>query len=84
LLAPRRERLSALFDQTLDVIEDAFEARKIFLVRGVVVDGGIDDYARLEAVKLFMLIFLHVGKGRPASLADSGNTSKRRRTPCPV
>jgi hypothetical protein len=57
LLAPRRQRLSALFDQTLDVIEDAFEARKIFLVKGVVVDGGPDHYARLEAVKMFMLIF---------------------------
>jgi hypothetical protein len=46
LLQPHRERLNALFDQTLDVIEDAFEARKIFLVRGVIVDGGPDHYAR--------------------------------------
>jgi hypothetical protein len=49
-----RERLNALFDETLDVIEDAFEARKIFLVRGVLVDGGPDHYVRLEAVKLFL------------------------------
>jgi hypothetical protein len=54
LLEPRRERLSALFDKTLDVIEDAFQARKIFLVRGVVVDGGPDHYARLEAAKLVL------------------------------
>jgi hypothetical protein len=54
LLAPHRERLSRLFDQTLDVIENAFQAREIFLVRGVVVDGGADHYARLEAVKMFM------------------------------
>jgi hypothetical protein len=56
LLAPHHERLSRLFDQTLDVIEDAFEARKIFLVKGVVVDVGPDHYARLGAVKMFMLI----------------------------
>ncbi len=56
LLAPHRERLSRLFDQMLDVIEDAFQARKIFVVRGVLVDGGSDHHARLEAVKMFMLI----------------------------
>jgi hypothetical protein len=42
LLEARCERLSALFDKTLEVIEDAFQARKIFVVRGVVVDGGPD------------------------------------------
>jgi hypothetical protein len=47
LLVPRRERLSVLFDQTLDVIEDALEARRIFLVKGTIVDGGLDHYARL-------------------------------------
>jgi len=50
VLAEHRERLSVLFEQTLDVIEDALEARKIFLVKGVVVDGGPDHYLRLEAV----------------------------------
>jgi hypothetical protein len=54
LLAPHRERLGVLFDQTLDVIEGAFQARKIFLVKGVVVDGRPDHYARLEAVKMFV------------------------------
>jgi hypothetical protein len=42
LLDSQREHLSALFDQTLPVIEDAFQARKIFVVRGVIVDGGPD------------------------------------------
>jgi hypothetical protein len=56
LLAPRRERLGRLFDQMLDVIEDAFQARKNVLVKGVVVDDRPDHYARLEAVKMFMLI----------------------------
>jgi hypothetical protein len=37
LLNSQRERLSALFDQTLDVIKDAFRAREI-VVRGVIVD----------------------------------------------
>jgi hypothetical protein len=54
LLEPHRERLSRLFDQTLDVIGDAFRARKIFVVKGVIVDGGPDHYARLEASKLFI------------------------------
>jgi hypothetical protein len=52
LLAPYGERLSRLLDQTQDVIEGAFQARKIFLVKGVVVDGGPDHYAQLEAAKL--------------------------------
>jgi hypothetical protein len=56
LLAPHRERLSRLFDQTLDVIEDAFQAPKIFLVKGAIVAGGPDHYTRLDAVKIFMLI----------------------------
>jgi hypothetical protein len=56
LLEPHRERLNRLFDQMLDVIEDAFQARKIFLVKGVIVDGGPDHYARLEAVKMVALI----------------------------
>jgi hypothetical protein len=54
LLAPRRERLSVLFDKTLDVILNAFQARKIFVLKGAIVDGGPDHYARLEAVKLFI------------------------------
>jgi hypothetical protein len=51
---PYRERLNALFDQTLNVIQDAFQARKIFVVRGVLVDGGPDHYARIAAAKLFI------------------------------
>jgi hypothetical protein len=42
LLETRREPLSELFDQMLEVIEDAFEARKIFFVKGAIVDGGPD------------------------------------------
>jgi hypothetical protein len=33
-----RERTSALFDRKLDLIEDAFEARCTFVVKGVIVD----------------------------------------------
>jgi hypothetical protein len=54
LLYSHRERLSRLFDQMLDVIEDAFQARKIYFVRGVLVDAGPDHYARIEAAKLFI------------------------------
>jgi hypothetical protein len=43
-----------VFDQTVDLTEDVFQARKIFLVRGELVDGGPDHYDRLEAVKLFI------------------------------
>jgi hypothetical protein len=42
LFEAHRERLNELFDQTLNVIKDAFQARKIFVVRGVIVDGGPD------------------------------------------
>ena len=54
LLEPHREQLNELFSLTLDLIKDAFQARKIFVVRGVLVDGGPDHYARLEAAKLFI------------------------------
>jgi hypothetical protein len=51
-----RERLNALFDQMIDVI-DAFQARKIFVARGVLLDGGPDHYARLEAARVvFQLV----------------------------
>jgi hypothetical protein len=51
LLASYRERLSAPFDKKLDVTKDAFRARKIFVVRGALVDGGPDHNARLAAAK---------------------------------
>jgi hypothetical protein len=54
LLAPHRERLNELFSLTLDLIKDAFQARKIFLMRGVLLDGGPDHYARIAAAKLFI------------------------------
>ena len=57
LLDRHRERLNELFRLTLDLIEDAFQVRKIF----VVLDAGPDHYARLEAGKLFILMFLHFG-----------------------
>jgi hypothetical protein len=58
LLDPHREQLNELFRLTLDLIKDAFQARKIFVVRGVVVDGGPDHYARLEAAKLFIRLLV--------------------------
>jgi hypothetical protein len=54
LFESRRDRLSRLFDQTLDLIEDAFEARKGFVVKGAIVDGGPDHCARIEAGKLVL------------------------------
>jgi hypothetical protein len=56
LLEAHREQLNELFSLTLDLIKDAFQTRKIFLVRGVLLDGGPDHYARIEAAKLFLLI----------------------------
>src|SRR3978361_2102771 len=38
LLELRHERLNALFDRTLDVIEDAMKARKFLVVNRVLVD----------------------------------------------
>jgi len=64
LLEPYRERLDALFDQTLDVIEDAMKARQFLVVNRVLVDVGPDHYAQLEAVKMFTLWMRHAGEGR--------------------
>jgi hypothetical protein len=54
LLEPHREQLNELFRLTLDLIKDAFQARKIFVVRGVLLDGRPDHDARLEAGKLLL------------------------------
>jgi hypothetical protein len=59
-----RERMDALFDQTLDVIEDAMKARQFLVVNRVLVDVGPDHYARLEAVKVFTVLMCHASKGR--------------------
>ena len=52
--------MNALFDQTLDVIEDAMKARQFLVVNHVLVDVGPDHYARLEAVKMLTLLMRHV------------------------
>ena len=52
VLAANHKRMSALLDRTLDLIEDAFEARNMLVVNGAVVDAGPDHYARLEAGEL--------------------------------
>jgi hypothetical protein len=56
--------VKALFDQTLDVIEDAMNARQFLVVNRVLVDVGPDHYAQLEAVKVFTLLMRHAGNGR--------------------
>jgi hypothetical protein len=56
LFEANHERISAVFDQALDVIEDAFEARDTVVVKGALVDAGPDHYVRLEAAKTFVLI----------------------------
>ncbi len=38
----------------IGAIKDAFQARKIFVVRGVLLNGGPDHYARIEAGKLVL------------------------------
>ena len=57
-----RERMDALFDQILDVIEDAMKARKFLVVNRVRVDVGPDHYARLQAVKVFTVLMCHASK----------------------
>jgi hypothetical protein len=44
-----------LFSLTLDLIKDAFQARKIFVVKGVVVDGGPYHCARVAAMLVLRL-----------------------------
>jgi hypothetical protein len=56
--------MDALFDQTLDVIEDAMNARQVLVVNRVLVDVGPDHYAQLEAVKMFTRLMQHAGNGR--------------------
>jgi hypothetical protein len=73
-----RERVKALFDQALDVIEDAMNARQFLVVNRVLVDVGPDHYARLEAVKMFTLLMRHAGNGRryirvPAATASTSH-----------
>jgi len=60
-----RERMDALFDQTLDVLEDAMKARQFLVVNRVLVDVGPDHYARLEAVKMFTVLMIHASKRTP-------------------
>jgi hypothetical protein len=43
-----------VFDHTLDLIEDAFEARDMVKVKGALVDAGPDHYARIEAVRMIV------------------------------
>ena len=62
LLEPHCKRLNALFDQMLDVIEDAMKARQFLVVNRVLVDVGPDHYARLEAVKVFTVLMIHASK----------------------
>ena len=62
LLEHHRERLIALFDRTLDVIEDAMKARQFLVANRVLVDLGPDHYARLEAVKVFTALMIHASK----------------------
>ncbi len=64
LLEPYREHLEALCDQALAVIADAMKARQFLLVNRVLVDVGPDHYARLEAVKVFIVLMHHASKGR--------------------
>ena len=67
----QRERISALFDRLLDVIEEAFEAKLLRVGRnGAVVDLGPDHYARLTAVDR-MIKLLTAGRPVPkAPLSD--------------
>jgi hypothetical protein len=49
-----RERINAVLDRTLDVIEAAFEARCTLVVKGTLVNAGPDHYARLEAGQMVL------------------------------
>jgi len=83
LLEAHREQLNELFSLTLDLIEAAFQARKIFLVGGVLVDGGPDHYARLEAARLFIrLISSRREGGATHSSAPGHGRDRAARCPC--
>ncbi|MEO8630274.1 MAG: hypothetical protein ABI612_19580, partial [Betaproteobacteria bacterium] len=59
ILELRREQLEALFDRTLDVIDDAMNARKLSVVNCVLVDVGPDRGVRREAVDMFRRLMQH-------------------------
>jgi hypothetical protein len=53
LIEKPKERIGRLFDQSLTAIEEALQARRVYLRPGQIVDGGPDHYARLRAVAVF-------------------------------
>jgi hypothetical protein len=54
LFEANRERLKAVLDRPLDLIEDALQARNTLMVKGGIVDAGPGHYARLEAGQLVL------------------------------
>lgn len=58
LVNSRGERVRAIFDKTLDVIEDSYTARRAATFEGGVIDLGPDHYARLTGAKRFLELTL--------------------------
>jgi hypothetical protein len=71
------ERIYDLFDQALQVIQQAFRARRRGLQQGQVVDLGPDHYARLAAVGRLVQILT---AGRPVPRAEEKKEEPREVT----
>jgi hypothetical protein len=71
------ERIYDLFDQALQVIQQAFRARRRGLQQGQVVDLGPDRYARLAAVGRLVQILT---AGRPVPRAEEKKEEPREVT----
>jgi hypothetical protein len=54
LIEKHKERIGRLFDQSLTAIEEALQARRVYVRRGQIVEGGPDHHVRLRAVAVFL------------------------------
>jgi hypothetical protein len=77
LVSDASERIQSLFAGALDVIEDAYAARRFAITRdGCEVDLGADHYARLAAAKRFIEL---ATAGRPTPKPPEDKPNERRK-----
>jgi hypothetical protein len=79
LLEERREEIERLFDQSLTAIEEALQARRVYVRRGQIVDRGPDHCARLRSVDVFVKLISACGcTAMPFSLHSARSSSRRQ------
>jgi hypothetical protein len=58
LIRANIEKVRQVFREALDVIQQAFQARKIYVRKGRIIQGGPDHMVRLEAVTVFINLLM--------------------------